>query len=59
MFGWLLIPMLLLGLGALLLGWRPQNAGEPRRTPKEILRERYARGEISREEYEQVREDIT
>lgn len=30
----------------------------PRKTPLEILQERYARGEIEREEYEQKRHDL-
>jgi putative membrane protein len=30
-----------------------------RRTPLEIARERYARGEISREEFEQIRKDLS
>lgn len=29
-----------------------------RRTPQEILRERYARGEITKEEYEEMRKDL-
>lgn len=29
-----------------------------RQTPQEILRQRYARGEISRAEYEQMRHDL-
>ena len=44
------------------LGWRPQF-NQPRRsqnseTPLEILKARYARGEISREEYEQMRQEL-
>ena len=31
---------------------RPRNGREARRTPEEILRERYARGEIDSEEYQ-------
>ncbi|MFZ5697948.1 MAG: SHOCT domain-containing protein [Pseudomonadota bacterium] len=30
----------------------------PRKTPIEIIKERYARGEIEREEYEQKRRDL-
>lgn len=57
-FGMLLVPLLFLGLAALLLGWRPQVSSGPRRTARDILRERYARGEISREEYERMRADL-
>ena len=31
---------------------------EARRTPLEIAKERYARGEISRDEYEAIRQDL-
>ena len=44
------------------LGWRPQsNQSRPAQTsqtPSEILNARYVRGEISREEYEQIRRDL-
>jgi putative membrane protein len=33
--------------------------GPPSRTPMEILQERYARGEITREEYQEMRRDIS
>lgn len=65
----LLLPLLLVGLIVIALGWRPwedqrssgrsgqQNhvAGE---TPLEVLKARYARGEITREEYEQMRREL-
>ncbi len=35
-----------------------ENRGVSRKTPLEILQERYARGEIDREEYEQKRHDL-
>ena len=34
------------------------GGGAERRRPLEIAQERYARGEISREEYEQLRRDL-
>ncbi len=44
------------------LGWRPQfNATKPDQngqTPLEQLKARYARGEITREVYEQMRRDL-
>jgi putative membrane protein len=41
-------------------GRRERAAGAPPRaqTPLEIVRERYARGEIDRDEYEQKRRDL-
>ena len=55
---WLLV---LAGL-ALLVVWAVRQAGPAdavSRRPLEILRERYARGEITREQYEQMRQDLT
>ncbi len=59
----LIIPLLIVGLVAYALGWRPQftNQGAPRetqQTPLEILKVRYARGEISQEEYQQLHQDL-
>lgn len=40
-------------------GMRDRESGDARRrTPLEILQERYARGEIERDEYEQKRRDL-
>jgi uncharacterized membrane protein len=53
-FGWLLA---VLGFGALAykMGWhKPRD----HRDPMDILNERYARGDISREEYQIMREDL-
>jgi putative membrane protein len=58
---WLIVPLLLIG-GAYALGWRPQSdqTGSARtsQTPLEILKARYARGEISREVYDQMHHDL-
>jgi len=58
----LIVPLLLIGVVVYALGWRPQsNQTSPAptsQTPLEILKARYARDEISREEYEQVRRDL-
>ena len=55
-------PLILIGVVAYALGWRPQfNQAGPSKTsqtPHETLQARYARGEISREEYEQIRQDL-
>ena len=57
--------ILIVAVVAYLMGWRPQNlefAG-PReqrseKAPLEILKERYARGDISKEEFERMRADL-
>ncbi len=58
----LLVPLLLIGAVAYALGWRPQfnqtGPAQTSQTPFEILKARYARGEISREEYDQMRRDL-
>ena len=58
----LIVPLLLIGVAAYALVWRPQlNQSGPAATsqpPVEVLKARYARGEISREEYEQMRRDL-
>ena len=58
----LIVPLLLIGLVAYALGWRPQlnqnGSAQIGQTPLEILKARYARGEISREEYEQMHLDL-
>jgi putative membrane protein len=56
----ILLPLLLIGAIAYALGWRPNQIGPAQsgQTPLEILKARYARGEISREEYDQMRRDL-
>ncbi|HLO30021.1 MAG TPA: SHOCT domain-containing protein [Anaerolineales bacterium] len=58
----LIVPLVLIGAVAYALGWRPQfnRSGPPQagQTPLELLKARYARGEISREEYDQMRRDL-
>lgn len=62
MGSFLIVPLLLIGVVAYLLGARPQsNQTGPAptgQTPSEILKARYARGEITREEYDQLRRDL-
>ena len=54
--------LLIVGVIAYALGWRPQfnqsGPAQTKQTPLELLKERYARGEISREQYEAMKADI-
>jgi len=54
--------LLIAGVIAYVLGWRPQfNQTGPdhtKDTPLEILKARYVRGEITREQYEAMKADI-
>lgn len=58
----LILTLGIVGAIAYALGWRPQfnqtGRAKNSETPLEILKARYARGEISREEYEQLRRDL-
>ncbi len=58
----LIVPLLLIGAVVYALGFRPQfnqtNTAETSQTPLDILKARYARGEITGEEYEQTRRDL-
>jgi putative membrane protein len=52
---------LILGGGALLIGAlvrQERRTGSPEETPLEIARQRYARGEIDREEFQRIRETL-
>jgi putative membrane protein len=58
---WILLIIVVI---AIALGWRPdflqsrQFNGQSGKTVLDILKERYARGEISREEYDEMRRDL-
>lgn len=62
MMGFELIIILVIGAIAYAAGWRPTflqtSSAQTSQTPLEILKARYARGEITREEYEQVRRGL-
>jgi putative membrane protein len=62
MMGLDLILLVIVGAIAYALGLRPkfnQTGPAPTsQTPIEILKARYVRGEITREEYEQIRQDL-
>ncbi|HEV2356489.1 MAG TPA: SHOCT domain-containing protein [bacterium] len=59
-----LLLLLLLGLGIVLFLRRQDGdvgrllSGSPGKRPIDIAKERYARGEITREQYEQMRLDL-
>ncbi len=36
-----------------------RNGSTPKRTPLDVVKERYAKGEISREEFEQLKKDLS
>lgn len=56
--------ILVIVLIAMLIGWRPQGGqamfgnSSAEKSPREILKERYARGEITKEEFERIRQDL-
>ena len=64
-FGWIFLPflfLLLLILGIVylikLIGGSARR-GEKEETALDILKKRYAKGEIGREEFEKIKEDLT
>lgn len=57
--------ILIVAVVAYLMGWRPETLNFGRRQERtdgktllEIVKERYARGEIKKEEYERMRADL-
>lgn len=58
MIVWLAIVVAVIVLVVRWLGGGNIGMSPPRRTPREMLDERYARGEIDREEYQRRRDDI-
>jgi len=61
-FGWIFMilfwALVILGIVAL-IKWLSDQSGSRGKTALEILQERYARGEIQREEYEQKKRDLS
>ncbi len=55
---WLLIILAIVALAKWLLGTAGHAGSPPPRTARQILDERYARGEIGREEFEQKKRDL-
>lgn len=58
----LIFLVVIVGAIAYALGWRPQfsqgKTSQTGQTPAEILKARFGRGEIGREEYEEMRRDL-
>jgi putative membrane protein len=57
----MILPLILIGVVVYALMVQQSNQKGPapsNQTPLEALKERYARGEVTREEYEQVRRDL-
>ncbi len=63
-WGWWMMavmPLLWIGLPAL-IAWAVWAAARPRRepaTPLDLVQGRYARGEITREQFQQTKQDLT
>jgi putative membrane protein len=60
-FGWglMLVFWVLVILSIIaIIRWLSGNSGARTKTALEILQERYARGEIDREEYERIKRDL-
>ena len=64
----LIFTLLIIAAIAYALGWRPQGQNvqftqtgntSGGKSPLDIAKERYARGEITKEEYEQIRHDLS
>lgn len=55
---WILILALIVVLLGRMLGFGGRGDKKPQKTALDILRERYAAGEILREEYEQKKRDL-
>ncbi|MCA9900242.1 MAG: SHOCT domain-containing protein [Ardenticatenaceae bacterium] len=60
----LIFTILIIGVIVYALGWRPQGQNNLFTSPGnqksalDISKERYARGELSKEEFEQIRHDL-
>jgi uncharacterized membrane protein len=61
----LIFPILIIGALAYAWGWRPQGENNPftpagsSKAPLDIARDRYARGEMTKEEFVQMRHDLS
>ncbi len=61
-FGWLFMlafwALVILGIAALIRYLTTQSQNQNGKTPLEILKERYAKGEINRKEFEEKKKDL-
>jgi putative membrane protein len=56
---WVFVALIVAGIAWLVVLAARRNGGRPPdETPEQILKRRYARGEIDRETYERMREDL-
>ena len=60
-FGWPFMLLFWAGMivaVVLIIKWLAGPTGTPRKTPLDVLKERYARGEIDQKEFEQKKRDL-
>jgi putative membrane protein len=61
--GWLIL--ILIWIGIAVLGWQSfkwfsrRNASKAKQTQIDIAKERYAKGEITKEQFEQIKKDLS
>ena len=55
---WLIIAIVAIWAAIRFLTASPRGASGGSESPEEVLKKRYARGEISREEYERILQDL-
>ncbi len=58
-FNWIILVLLVTGVIVFIV-WlvKRTGSGRPRKDALDIARERYAKGEISKEEFEQIKKDL-
>ena len=56
---WLIPLLIILAIYFLVKNRPPAKSGESARSPMEILKKRYAKGEITKEQFEEMKKDIS